>query len=296
MQKMMNAKETKFVYSISPDENPYNPTRRHEFTQMRTIEPSIVDSDIPQMFPVLELAEIERLRRFGAVHTYQTGETLAEMGNVAVGLIIILEGTVDVIRTVGSKHREPIVTHGPGSFLGELAQLAGHSALVDAVACEPVEVLIISADRLRALLVAESQLGERIVRALILRRVGLLETEASHQASAVFRGGIPPRVLRRICDYIDANLEESISLDQLAKLAGFSKYHFARNFKQATGLSPHAYLLKRRADRARKLLSDTNMPIAEVALAAGFSHQSHFTSRFREEFKMTPRAYRWNLR
>ena len=114
--------------------------------------------------------------------------------------------------------------------------------------------------------------------------------------SVVFRGGIPPRVLRRICDYIDANLEESISLDQLAKLAGFSKYHFTRIFKQATGLPPHAYLLKRRADRACELLSDTNMPIAEVAIAAGFSNQSHLTCRFRDQLRMTPRAFRWNLR
>src|SRR6202043_2688296 len=71
-----------------------------------------------------------------------------------------------------------IVTHGPGEFMGELSQLAGRPVLVDAYAQGPVEALIIRPDRLRALLVAEAELGERIMRALILRRVGLLETGA----------------------------------------------------------------------------------------------------------------------
>ena len=71
-----------------------------------------------------------------------------------------------------------MVTHRPGAFMGELAQLSGRPALVDAFAREPVEALVIPPERLRALLVAEAELGERIMRALILRRVGLLETGA----------------------------------------------------------------------------------------------------------------------
>ena len=145
---------------------------------MSMAQPSIIDTRSPQMFPVLEPAEIERIRRFGAVQTYETGEALAKIGNVADGLIVVLAGKVDVIRSVGCERRERIVTYGSGSFLGELAQLAGRPALVDAVALEPVEALIISPDRLRALLIGEAELGERIMRALILRRVGLLETGA----------------------------------------------------------------------------------------------------------------------
>ena len=72
----------------------------------------------------------------------------------------------------------PIVTHGPGGFMGELAQLSGRPSLVDAHALEPVEALVIPPERLRALLVAEAELGERIMRALILRRVGLLDGSA----------------------------------------------------------------------------------------------------------------------
>ena len=128
------------------------------------------------MFPTLEPAEIERVRRFGVVRSYGVGEALERVGEVGPGLTIILAGKVDVTQHDTSGRREPIVTYGPGAFIGELAQLAGRPALVDAYAQEPVEALIISPDRLRALLIAEAELGEQIMRAMILRRVGLLET------------------------------------------------------------------------------------------------------------------------
>jgi thioredoxin reductase (NADPH) len=139
---------------------------------------SIIDTRSHQMFPVLEAAEIERVRRFGKVRHYGGGEALATVGEVGPGLTVILAGKVDVTRRGDAGRHEPIVTHGVGSFMGELAQLAGRPALVDAHAQGPVEALIIPTDQLRALLIAEAELGERIMRALILRRVGLLETGA----------------------------------------------------------------------------------------------------------------------
>jgi thioredoxin reductase (NADPH) len=140
--------------------------------------PSIMDTRRDQMFPVLEPFEIERVRRFGKVRSYDDGATLAKVGEVGPGLTIILAGQVEIIRRDELGHRTPIVTYGPGSFMGELAQLAGRPALIDAHGRGPVEALIISPDRLRALLIAEAELGERIMRALILRRMGLLETGA----------------------------------------------------------------------------------------------------------------------
>jgi len=139
---------------------------------------SIIDTRRHQMFPVLEPAEIERVRRFGKVRSYGVGEALAKVGEVGLGLTIILGGSVEITQHDQSGRRTAIVTHGPGAFMGELAQLAGRPALVDAHAKEPVEALIIPPDQLRALLIAEAELGERIMRALILRRVGLLETGA----------------------------------------------------------------------------------------------------------------------
>jgi thioredoxin reductase (NADPH) len=130
------------------------------------------------MFPVLEPQEIERMRRFGQVCFYGAGEALTKVGEVGRGLTIILAGHVDITQHDPSGRRTPIVTYGPGSFMGELAQLAGQPALVDAHAQEGVEALTIPTERLQALLIAEAELGERIMRALILRRMGLIETGA----------------------------------------------------------------------------------------------------------------------
>jgi thioredoxin reductase (NADPH) len=139
---------------------------------------SIIETRRHQMFPVLEPQEIERLRRFGEVRSYEADEALVRVGDIGHGLTIILAGHVEITQHDLSGRRTPIVTYGPGSFIGELAQLAGRRALVDAQALERVEALKIAPERLRALLIAEAELGERIMRALILRRMGLLETGA----------------------------------------------------------------------------------------------------------------------
>jgi len=136
---------------------------------------SIIDTRSDQMFPTLDATDIERMRRFGTRRSYRDGEALAQAGVVAAGLTIILSGQVEVTQHAQSGRGEHIVTHGPGSFMGELAQLAGRPSLVHAHALGPVEAVIIPPDRLRALLIAEADLGERIMRALILRRVGLLQ-------------------------------------------------------------------------------------------------------------------------
>jgi thioredoxin reductase (NADPH) len=139
---------------------------------------SIIDSRRHQMFPSLATAEIERMRRFGVLRSYGAGQALVKVGEVGPGLTIILAGEVQITQRDQSGRRNPIVTHGPGAFMGELAQLSGRPVLVDAYAQGPVEALIIAPERLRALLVAEAEMGERIMRALILRRVGLIEAGA----------------------------------------------------------------------------------------------------------------------
>jgi thioredoxin reductase (NADPH) len=139
---------------------------------------STIDTRRDQMFPILDTAEIERVRRFGKLRAYGAGEALVKVGDVGHGLTIVLAGEVNVSQHDPSGLRTPIVTHGAGAFMGELAQLGGRPALVDAHALIQVEALIIPPDQLRALLIAEAELGERIMRALILRRVGLIETGA----------------------------------------------------------------------------------------------------------------------
>jgi thioredoxin reductase (NADPH) len=139
---------------------------------------SILERPRDQIFPELNPLEIERARRFGDVRSFSAGEQVMSAGDIAPGFLIVLTGRILVTEHDHLDMRQPIVTHGPGNFMGELAQLTGRPALVDAVAEETVEALIIPPERLRALIIAEAELGERIMRALILRRVRILEAGA----------------------------------------------------------------------------------------------------------------------
>lgn len=129
-----------------------------------------------QMFPQLKPAEIERLRRFGEIKRWRAGEHLMEAGKTGPGMITILKGCVRITRKNALSADAPIVEHGPGQFVAEVGQLAGRPSLVDGIALNDVEALLIEPAALRALVIAEAELGERIMRALILRRVGLIET------------------------------------------------------------------------------------------------------------------------
>ena len=128
-----------------------------------------------QTFPALTSAEIERIRHFGELRTYSDGELLFETGKPGPGMFVILKGHVAITQRDGLGHVSPVIDQGPGQFLAELGQLSGRPALVDGRAEGDVEVVLIPPDRLRALLVAEAELGERIMRALILRRVSLIQ-------------------------------------------------------------------------------------------------------------------------
>ncbi len=131
-----------------------------------------------QMFPTLAPDEMARLRRFGELRQFRQGDALATVGTPGLGLILIIEGEVEISQHDQTGKRTHIVTHQGGSFMGELAQLSGRPSLVDAHALTEVEAVVMPPERLRALLIAEAELGERIMRALILRRVGLIEAGA----------------------------------------------------------------------------------------------------------------------
>jgi AraC-like DNA-binding protein len=110
------------------------------------------------------------------------------------------------------------------------------------------------------------------------------------------RGGLTPRTLQRVRDYIEAHIEDNIELDALAAAAGLSVFHFARAFKQSTGMTPHSYLLQRRIKRAQDLLTGTDLPVARIAFATGFADQSHLARHFRAQLGVSPGAFRWSKR
>jgi thioredoxin reductase (NADPH) len=139
---------------------------------------STFDTRQAQMFPALEAEQIDRLRRFGRPLSFAAGDVLTRAGEIGVGLFVVLAGRVEISRRDATGQSVLIIAHDPGQFVGEVAQLSGRPSLVDVKALTDVEVLQIAPDRLRAVLVAEAELGEKIMRALILRRVSLIETGA----------------------------------------------------------------------------------------------------------------------
>jgi AraC family transcriptional regulator len=115
---------------------------------------------------------------------------------------------------------------------------------------------------------------------------------ASGNGERRFSGGLSGHKLHLMLGFIDTNYSRDLSLTELAAVAGMSTFHFAREFKRATGTSPHQYLLKIRIERAKELLSKSEMPLVDVGFQSGFSHQSHFSRLFRKLTGTTPQSYR----
>lgn len=132
--------------------------------------------------------------------------------------------------------------------------------------------------------------AESLANVLAVHLLRHYSTEGEHRQVNV--GGLSPQKLRRVTEFIADNFASDISLGGLAQVAGMSSFHFAREFKKATGTTPHQYVIKFRVDHAKTLLADRDLPLIEVGLRAGFSHQSHFTRLFRRITGTTPHLYR----
>jgi len=109
------------------------------------------------------------------------------------------------------------------------------------------------------------------------------------------RKGLSPERLRRVRDYIEAHLDDELSLTMLADIACLSPYHFSRSFKEAIGVGPQRYVMQRRLERAKRLLRQSHRPIAMIAQEAGFADQSHLTQVFHREMGVTPARFRAEL-
>ncbi|HEX2011223.1 MAG TPA: cyclic nucleotide-binding domain-containing protein, partial [Roseateles sp.] len=182
---------------------------------------STLESRWHQMFPQLGADDMARVRRFGTPQSWRAGEKLFAIGDTGRGMYLIGSGRVRLMRRDGLGREHQITEQGAGHFLAEVGTLSGRPALVDGVAVTDTQGYVITPERLRALLVAEAELGERIMRALILRRVGLIEfgsgpvlvghgTEPQLVALQAFlrRNGYPHTVID-----IDAERDCSLLLD-----------------------------------------------------------------------------------
>lgn len=121
--------------------------------------------------------------------------------------------------------------------------------------------------------------------------VHLLQNYTTRKSSIrEYEGGLPQQKLKQSIDYIQDNLAREISLNELANELGISRYYFCRLFKQSTGFSPHQYVIQQRVERAKQLLLQGKMSIADVAQVCGFTHQSHLTRHFKRLTGMTPKT------
>jgi thioredoxin reductase (NADPH) len=155
-----------------------------------------------ETFPALTAQEIDRLRRYGSSRKYSDGEKLFEAGKISPGMFVVLKGVVALTQRDGLGHLTPVAEQGEGQFLADVGQLSTRATLVDGTAEGDVETLLIPTEGLRSLLVTEAELGERIMRALILRRVALLQGGA---AGAVLIGSAGSADVIRLEGFLTRN-------------------------------------------------------------------------------------------
>jgi AraC family transcriptional regulator len=106
------------------------------------------------------------------------------------------------------------------------------------------------------------------------------------------KGGMAPRVLRRVIEFMHANIDKQIGLKDLADCAGLSSSHFSFQFRASTNQSPHQYMLRLRVEQSKKLLADSRLSVLDVGLEVGFSNQRHFATVFRNSVGVPPSVYR----
>jgi len=160
---------------------------------------------------------------------------------------------------------------------------------------------IIQTARAIAAEVSAGQLGhaemlDALVRQLVIHLLRSHLTVRMSDQIELSRAGPVDRRLRRAIEFMHDNFGRELALEEIAAAAYLSEYHFARLFKQITGVTPHVYLANVRLERARKLLAETALPISEIAAMVGYQSQSHFSKMFKSVAGITPRAYREGAR
>ena len=170
--------------------------------------PSVFETRREQVFPVLDSVDIARIKRFGETRSYRSGDVVVRAGQPTDGLMVVLKGHLRVM--VHDRPDSPIAIHGPGAIHGELAQLSGRPAFVDSRADDDVEVVVIRPSQIRSLMIEQAELGERIMRALILRRVGILERNVG---GPIIIGRAEDRDVLRLENFLRRNGQPHQQLD-----------------------------------------------------------------------------------
>lgn len=172
------------------------------------VPPTVFETRREQVFPILDDTDIARIKRFGEIRHYKPGDVVVRSGQPTDGLMVVLKGHLRVL--VHGRPDNPITIHGPGAIHGELAQLSGRPAFVDSMADDDLEVVVIPPSQIRILMIEQAELGERIMRALILRRVGILERNVG---GPIIIGRAEDRDVLRLENFLRRNGQPHQQLD-----------------------------------------------------------------------------------
>jgi AraC-like DNA-binding protein len=159
-----------------------------------------------------------------------------------------------------------------------------------AAAVRPVGAILLVEERLEQLETADPEVIAPVLAALLRQAEGQARALPAPEAPRLAKWR-----LKRVTDHIDAHLGEALSLPALAQAAGLSRSYFAAQFKLATGLKPHDYVLARKMERAKELLKDPAVAIVDIALGLGFQTQAHFTTVFKRYVGQPPRRWRQSV-
>ena len=219
-------------------------------------------------------------------------------GHLGTGNVVILPAGAP---TTWHLEREGEVRHLHLYLSPTLIQQIATSADIDPDTVEFVDTLGMFDPRIETIalsLLSELRsegLGGRLYVESLANILGihLLRQHSSVKQPSLPRSvGLDRATLRRVSTYIEEHLAEDLSLSELAAVAYLSPYHFARLFKASTGFAPHQYVIGRRIERAKLLLSTTNWSLAAIAHAVGFAHESHLALHFKRLTGLLPSSYR----
>jgi AraC family transcriptional regulator len=203
------------------------------------------------------------------------------------GFRVGIEQSVDTLHLYIRSEVVDEVANSMGYDSEKTRQLAPRLSESDAL----LEQLVLEVRHAAGRAVADTLYVEQLALAIAARLIRHNHRRAPVAESAARRGLSSPQ-MRRIEDYIEATLSEVIPIGRLSAESGLSVSHFVRQFRLATGISPHQFVLRRRVERARRMLTETDEPIAQIALACGFSHQEHLTNIFKRQVGVTPAGFR----
>jgi AraC family transcriptional regulator len=224
-----------------------------------------------------------------------SGRTVQD-GVTTPGTVHVTEPTVPV-RCLFRGPYDVLHLYIPNTLIAEYARdMPGHHAPVLCSHAVPRKDMMI--DSLGRALLEANRLGggfgqtyaEGISMAIVARLLASANNVAASERARASK--LAPWRLKRALEYVETRLDEPVSLAEVASSAGLTRMHFAAQFRAATGLRPHEYLLRRRIERAQEMLVVTGMSLVDVALSVGFQTQSHFTSVFKRYAGQPPRAWR----